>query len=561
MSHYSIFSGIRDAILSRSYWIILFIIFSLGLYLRLSLPQLPICDADTGEYLSPAVGMVYTGHYTPTYRDFLYPYFLTAVLTSTESLYAIVLIQHFSGVVAAALVVTIIFRLRIFFPSSSAFDWSTRAVALLAASGLLFSQFTILMEHSIRPEGLFPMTCAVTMLAGVELSRRVLLKKYDGRAILWSVVLVVFSFGNVYLKPAWGLAAATSLLPLVYAWVFIPGRWLRKVGAGLGALFLVVCAFILPSTFHKNRLAAMSAWFLPGTLLSAHAEVLYNVIEKDVLRLPVESKERTYLTAFLEEIRNAQKNPTTRRYGLKIDPDNLLWGGPIDRLFDQFERPEEFSKMCYSYYFRGWVEYPLAMLSKVIKQMEFFYSPKENNVYSSRHGDSLKFVYNEDLQDLRRVQSNIPWPPLEDYFESLQKLDLPEQTSILRAVLASTVVWLNYLFLPMALLSVAGAAVVLLSGNKFASLYGTAILVLYLASFNFFTSLTISLVHMMDVARYYFGQITMSLVSQGFQFLFLFALIRNFVLEWKEKKARDIIGAGWSAPRVTSIEKLPPAES
>ena len=561
MSHYSIFSGIRGALLSKYYWILLCIIIALGISLRLFLPQLPISDADTDEYLSPAVEMVFTGHSTPTYRDFLYPSFLTAVLMLTENLYAIVLIQHLSGIMAAMLVVTIIFRLRIFLPFGSAFDWSTRAVALLAACGLLFSQFTILMEHSIRPEGLFPMTCAVTILAGVELSRRVFLKKYDGRAMIWTVVLVVFSFGNIYLKPAWGLAAGTSLLPLVYAWIFIPGRWLNKVATLLGAFFLVVCAFILPSTFHKHRLGFMRHWFLPGTLLSAHAEILYNVIEKDVLRLPVQSKERTYLTAFLKDIHRASKNPKRiRRYGLKIDPDHLLWGGPIDSLFDQFERSEDFARLCYAYYFRGWAEYPLAMFRKVVKQMELFYSPKENNVYSSRHGYNLKFVYNRGLKYLRVVQLNAPWPPLENYFESLQKLDLPEQTSLLRAVLASTVVWLNYLFFPMAFLSVIGAAVVLLSGNKFMPFRGAAMLVLYLSSFNFFTSLTISLVHMMDVSRYYFGQITMSLVSQGFQFLFLFALIRHFILEWKEKKAREI-GAGWVASRVIPIEKQPSIKS
>ena len=535
--------------LSWYYWIGLAVLFILGGVIRFALPALPVIDADTDEYLKPAIGLLANGVYIPTYRNFPYPCFLTVILNFFPDLYSIAFIQHVIGIITAALVVVIIFRCRVFLPQGKALDWGLRLVALFAACGILFSHFIILMEHSIRPEGLFPVACAITILSGVEVFRRLFLKKYDeGMMLFWAIVLIIFSAGNFYLKPAWGLTALTALMPLALAGILIPGRWLWKIATSLCGASLVFVAFVLPESFFQKKLGPMKYWFLPGTLLSAHADILYHVIKKDIVSMPSDSKQRTYLTAFLKEIEVAKISPRVRRYGLKIDPDDLLWCGPIDRLFKEFENPVDFSRLCYSYYFRGWLKHPIAMSGKVMKQMRFFYSLKENNVYSSRFGYSLKAFYNKGLKRLVKLNKEIPWYPLDNYLNKIKTYDLPDETTLLRAVLASSVVWLNYLFLPMVFLSGMGAAIVLLSGDRFVLMKPAAAMVLYLSSFNFFTSLTISFIHMIDVARYYFGQVTMSLVSQGFQFLFLFALIRVFILHWKQMRDKEVVACVAGSP-------------
>ncbi len=62
-----------------------------------------------------------------------------------------------------------------------------------------------------------------------------------------------------------------------------------------------------------------------------------------------------------------------------------------------------------------------------------------------------------------------------------------------------------------------------------------------LYSFNFFNCLTISTVHMMDVNRYRFSQMPMSLISQSFQCLFLFALVFVLVLHWRRNQAKQAV--------------------
>ncbi len=88
------------------------------------------------------------------------------------------------------------------------------------------------------------------MLLGIEFSRRALLKKQiDWISSLWGILLIIAAVGTYYVKPAWGLAIGTSLLPLCCAWIWIPGRWKWKLITSCAGAILALAAFVLPSQF------------------------------------------------------------------------------------------------------------------------------------------------------------------------------------------------------------------------------------------------------------------------------------------------------------------------
>ncbi len=424
--------------------------------MRFVLPLAPMMDPDTGSYLKPAIEVTVTGSYTPTFRSFLYPFFLIAVLKLVPHLHAITIIQHVLGLATAALIVAVILRSRNFLPQGRVLDWGTRLVAMLAASVFLFSRNTIVLEHSIRPEGVFPLFCAITILSGVEFIRLVYLEKCTGWwSTIWAVILMVFSVGNLYLKPAWGFAAGAALLPLILTCLLIPDRWLWKFGTSLIAILFTFGMIIFPGQLWKKQYGPN--FFLSGTLLSAHAEILHDIFEKDALHLPFHSKERNYLLEFTRDIQFAKQNPTVHRHGFQINPDDIFYGGPLRKLRTQFPSLKDFSNFCFNYYIRAWLERPVAMATKVCGQMGFFYLPRIKSIYDEGYVFYLKRYYQESLESLLDFQ--YPSCPLltDRYYKILKEIDVPEEMFLLPRAIKYVSRYLNYTFFPLLMLSIAGA--------------------------------------------------------------------------------------------------------
>ncbi len=511
------------------YRILLATMFLAAWHFRSLLPPLPFMDPDTPGYLSPAAHLLSIGTYVPTWRNFLYPLFLAVVLWFSPHLETISWTQHFLGLVTAGLIILILLRSRVFLPKGKLLDWTTRLIVLIAVYIFLFSHSTITLEHSIRPEALFAFTSAVSMLTGLEFSRCLFLNKhFDRMAALWAILLIIVAIGTYYVKSAWGFAAGTSLLPLAWAWLWVPRQWVWKSLTTLSGLFLAIIFFVLPQHFFQKKIGENI--FLPPTLLCTHAEFLSEIIQTDALRLPPKSSERAALLQFVEDVHAAIKRPHFHRYGLALDPDELMYRGPWSNLEHGLQKNgKSLARFCYYYYFRAWQEHPSAMLWKVEKQMEYFYSPKKLNVYAVDDDLHLSHKYQESLQCLPDAQY-LRWAPMEDYLRSLRDFNLTEKMG---PNLPHSMQWLirllNATFSSVLFLNLIAAAAIFLGGDAFYKLRPAALVTLYYSSFNFANCLTISIVCMMNITRYHFNQITMSLVSQGFGVLFLIALINDYL--------------------------------
>jgi len=486
-------------------------------------------------------------------------------------------VQHILGIGTAALIILAFQRLKAFLPKDPAVHWATRLIALVGVYLFLFSSFEITVEHTIRPEALVPIACVMTLLTGVEFSRRVFLEgRRDGLAALYATLLIITAVANYHLKPAWGLVTLTSLLPLMIAWVRISGRWTWKLLASLPGIFLATIFFTLPEHWLQKKLPDNN--FLPTTLLCTHSEFLEDIVQKDALRsdLPY----RTALLQFAQDIRSAIRHPARHRYGLSLDPDDIMYRGPLERLTQALSDDGiSLTRFCYYYYFHTWKEHPVLMLWKIKKQMEYFYTPKKINIYAADHDLHLPKNYQDSLRCLidakyptqqsdppshsensHLARKNIvcifdakypPWRPLDDYEHGLQSLHLAKELTLpygLQCIHRLA----NNLFFPLLLLDLIAAAVVLFSRNNlFSELRPAVFCMLYLASFNFFNCLTIAIIHMMDVWRYHFSQIVMSVVSQGFGILFLVAFISHWLR--RQSHFQSISGPGDGRERLSSV--------
>ncbi|PWU10141.1 MAG: hypothetical protein C5B47_02645 [Verrucomicrobia bacterium] len=498
-------------------------------HFRTLLPPPPFSDPDTPGYLSPALQLLTTGVYGYTWRGFPYPLFLTLILKICPQLEAIAWTQHALGLATAALILLIFLRLRAFFPKGQILDWATRLVILVAVAVTGFCRFVLVMEHSIRPEALFSLVSAGTLLLGVEFSRRALLRKEtDWISSILGSLLIVAAVGTYYVKPAWGLALGTTLLPLYCAWIWIPRNWKWKLITTCTGIILALIGFVFPSLFLQKQYIANTCGYLPPALLCTHAEFLADIMQKDALLLPPESQKRIYLLKFVEDTRKAMLRPSSERYGLALDPNDIMYGGPMDRLLKALQKNgDSFPDFCYYYYFRGWKEHPLPMLGKIAKQMEFFYAPGEKNVYDISAHLPLAKQYRNSLETFLDARNDyVALSSTNTYGEFLHDPKLATLKP-LKLPVRGKLGLLNEIFLPILLLALGGAAIVLLSKNHYSELRPAALCMLYLASFNFANSLTISIIYMMDIDRYHYNQISMSLVSQGFGFLFLLAMLKT----------------------------------
>ncbi|PWU10905.1 MAG: hypothetical protein C5B47_01540 [Verrucomicrobia bacterium] len=520
----------------RSPWgfgILLVFLFVGAWHLRSLLPSPPLMDPDTFEYLSPAIHSLTAGAYAPTWRNFVYPLFLTVVLRFSPHLGTISWLQHVLGLLTAGLIVLILLRSRVFLPKSKLLDWATGLIALIAAYLFLFSLSPIVMEHSIRPEVLFSLASAFTILAGLECCRRLFFKKrLDLTTAVWTVLLLIAAIGTYYVKPAWGFTMGSALLPLAFVWFQIPGQWARKAFVTLLGLLLAIALFVAPSQLLRRKDGQNV--FLLTSLLCAHAEFIVDILQADALQLPPESPERATLLQFVQDIERAIHQPHYYRYGLALDPDDLTYKGPLKRLEKGLqESGKSLIRFCYYYYFRAWQQHPSAMVRKIIKQMEYFYSPKKLNIYAVNDDLGLPEMYSYSLRSL--LAAGYPaCAPLKEYLYELQSINKAQKVG---PALPRQMQWLirasNAMFFPIFLLSLTAAGALFFLGKAYCELRPAALLTLYYLSFNFVHCLTISVVFMMNVTRYHFNQISMSLVSEGFGILFLIALINRYFLHRK----------------------------
>ena len=130
-----------------AFYIFLFGILGYALYLRISLPRIVIIDGDIGGYLNPALDFFgKKGFVFSPARGISYPVFVLINILFGISLYPVALSQHLLAI-AGLILIAIAFV-------ESLGNIIGRCIALMVLMILGWDNEMILLEHTIRPEGL-----------------------------------------------------------------------------------------------------------------------------------------------------------------------------------------------------------------------------------------------------------------------------------------------------------------------------------------------------------------------------------------------------------------------
>src|ERR1700747_759152 len=196
--------------------------------LRFSLPLTPFADADFYGYLNPAISALTGGRFKHLIsREFLYPLFVFLNLRLCGDFRWISIAQHALGLTAGVLLVVAweelirLNPLRTLGQKSPMSRLTTCLVVRLpglcmAAVYLRWSK-TILVEHTIRPEAVFPFFATSSLCLNLHFIR--LCWRQGCPARKWNVgaLHLFLSCGLLMLRPSFGLAVVFINIPLATA--------------------------------------------------------------------------------------------------------------------------------------------------------------------------------------------------------------------------------------------------------------------------------------------------------------------------------------------------------
>ncbi len=517
----------------RIYWPLVALLLIGGALARLSLPLTPFIDPDIAGYLKPSIDQFTVGMFShEAGRNFLYPYFVSQVLQISGNFNAISLVQHLGGLLAACLMMAVWHQTTVFFPLGFASRITHRLLGLAILTSFLFSKTTLLMEHSIRPESVFPLftVCAIFLACRYFTA----IREGKNPAIICALAcgLVYNAFVIYSLKPAFGLGVGVAFLPPLLSLKRL--KWPLAAKGGLFALplCLVAVTLWLPEKKLVETYDKQSNSFLPELLLCFHADIIRNEIDADLKGRSDGIFDRGLLNTSAALIDAELRHPGKRyKESLGFDADNLLYKHSlIEALRAYYQMDNEgFNRFCIHYYLAAWKHQPGKMAAKVCRQMWNFFGGQFGAF--DDHGGGTIVIKERAQRSLQNTFWKEDCPPFNQYTEANKTLlssklvwhQQPITTALHKIFNATYLLWF-----------VAVVAAVISLGWKHCREWAKAnhldqalLWVAYVFLFNLGNCLTIAIIHTTQVSRYTKNQLIFTLLAEASAILLLAVLIER----------------------------------
>ena len=473
-------------------------------------------------------------------RTFAYPLLVYGTLAAFHHFSAICIVQHLLGLAAGVLLLATWNRLRRFLPEAEVVRTLHTVLGLVALGVFLLSKGSLLMEHSIRPESVFPFF--VILCIWLALCYR---ESLDGenfaRAFCWGAALVYDAALIYFIKPNWGFGVLFAIAPVLISIVTIQKRVAFKTGIVLLPAALVYLTLYAPEQRLITLYDPRADCFLPSLLLSVHADMIRDEMARDAQDPSVLEGKRLLLGKMIGLIDDEISSAKGKYAAMSINPDVFLYGKDsvcalAERYFGQDK--EAYKNFCFSYYERAWVHEPWPMSMKVLRQLLAFYSWKNQTYDASSRADMVFGKLAE--RTLPSLKDESALPAYQDYRREIAALER-STGKWKQAHVVSLVNTLLYVCYPIILFASLGlAAVVICRGRlegRFGPLIPLAWITLYLHSYNFGNCLTIATVHTMQVGRYVKNQLVFLVFSECCAVLFIAAVS---AIWWRGKRENEL---------------------
>lgn len=524
------------------YWCALTVLLALGAWQRFALPLTPFADFDAWKSLNPALSALSgTGFYRTEAGSSFYPSLLLGILRITGDMRGITVVQHVMGLGCAVLVLAGWERLRSFYTQALVPRWLHDAIGLILFATCLFARNRTAFEHQIRPEAMTGFFTALSFVLALEFIRVRCVQRgafagspndlsprprLGGDLVLGGALLL-----NVFLlfllKPSFALTMLLASIPIWCA-VFdrreTRGRRAVLVLPALSIIgFLIIADRQLPP---ENKAVDQ---FLPATLFVVHAEIIADQMELDLksgarLRYDREMLSRIY-TFLREEIEKSRAPGKHYWATVGFDPDYLLYEDFVWVLLPREMGQREARKRFYAYYYwRAWTKQPLAMLRKIGREMQEFYShgrayrefKDPHRLATTYETSATAFRYHPDAVNGSTIGR--------DYLAQCAALSTGNGVIGQVPVMRDAMKVINAGYFPILICAMAAAIVIFAVPSARKRYVVPAWLVLFFYSYNLGNCLATSIVHSLSVQRYIRAQFVFTLFSEAAGLLLIMEL-------------------------------------
>lgn len=366
---------------------------------RFGLPQTPLADEDVWGYLYPPLCKLTGGGFIHVFsREWLYPGFLFVILCLSNAFDVIATVQHGLGLLTGGLLLVAWAEFVRLAPRAGSFvrretqAWAEGLAGLGLAAVWLLARRSVLTEHTLRPEAVFPFFGALHLWFILGFVRRRWTLGQARKAVCWGAGAVFVTGVLLLLRPAFGFAAILANAPVAVALLARgePWQWkARLVGLplALAALLLFVPEWMLA------RADRSSTTLMPAMRVAVHADLVRAQIDADLAQPGNPPRfDRAWLQtlkARLDVSFEHSARPENRWPALGFNGDYLVAVEPFyaGSFPDTEEGDRRLAEFCNHYYFQVWRQQPRAMLAKVGRELRrfYFFNPKRLITRRLRH--------------------------------------------------------------------------------------------------------------------------------------------------------------------------------
>ena len=496
----------RAALSKTAYFTTAGLLFAVAGWNRFSWPHDPLAVPDS--YLWPAVSKLSGGAFVHVQGlNFLYPGMVYLTLRTCEDFRAISTWQHLLGLAAGVLFLASWSRLAEFFPRPRLSRVTHEAMGLFGVGIYLLSIAPLSFEMSIQSDAvcMFFEMLVLWLIIGFFYHRIITAKSRTATA--YGISAVVSAFFLASLKPSFTLMAVFTVVLVIWSMLRLKNNRAAKLVFFGVTVFMVTVLTLSEHYLRRNDRTVKT--FLPVTLFAIHAKIIHRQMIADLEMGETAGYPLEWLRTACDDL-GRQIERTHELYSdafprLGFQPDYLHYGA--DSVLNRWRRElgdDTFVRFLRYWYWRSLATRPLEFITKIVGQLEVFYSfdcpafrSRKKWPLSSSYARSLSAVSHRQWEQLL---SEIPSGSA--FLERTQTL--ASQNIVVRQNSAIRLfhVCCARTYLPILLISVPLAGAVLLKRGGSDTSKWPAFWVLFFYFTTFANVLGVSVVHSMEVVRY-----------------------------------------------------------
>ena len=528
-------------------WAVLAVLVAAAAMARIQIAPVAISEWDSWGWLNPALSWLGGAGFREQFeREWLYGGFLAACLRITGSFSGYIVIQQALGLLAGVLMWLTWRTWTTLFPRHIAFEAASVLTGLFVIAIYLFSPIALLLELSIRPEGIMAFIAFSQLYCITGYCKFRWREPKPIASAFFGALAIPLAYALFVLKPNWLLAVPATTLPIFVGLFGKDFSFMIRLLTPILGVFLTFVTVWLPGKIlfiptSETRVV------LPMTLFTIHADVIHENMARELATPGTPVEQRRFLEGFFPVFdREMQAARALARYypRLGFDPDYLMYRASV---FPYLEGAcamsrKEIAAFCRRSFLSAVWNRPFGYARKVVTQLGYFLFPDDGTFFRARV--NMGKLYDYALTTLPESLDEAISKPVKDLFKTYRQSIIGQAgqsealevfrpfRSFLGAVKASAF-WIEIAFFA------SFAACLAFRPLAQLRLPGFVAIVFFLAPGG--NALTIAMVHALDNARYRgsYGPLLLFALA-GFFLFFLTTLAYAVALAYRRQHRAQV---------------------